>query len=121
MERTKKATEAAEETTNKAAEIPMVTFKNLGSSPYPLTPERNIKPGETFQAPLEAVPELFRDIIKPLTPIANMPVKIVNKVYTLEPDEDKPGFYFIVDDKDKRVSENSLEKKEATALIKSLS
>lgn len=82
--------------------------------------KRMIKSGQKFAACPDEIPEAFRDVIVPLDGMKVEPptLEAVKSEYSLQ--HKSGGWYDVVDHSGKVVSENSLRKEDALALIEKL-
>ena len=122
MERTKKVEKKAVEEVVAGGE-PIYRWKKLGGGSFRM-PNRIIKPGEIFEAPMSAIPEGFRDVIVPLDSIPEgvAPRPVISKTteYSIVKRE-KGNWYDVTDDKGKQINEKALSKVDAEKLVDSLS
>ncbi len=105
----------------KAGEI---TYKKIGGGSFFLNKNKIIKPGQTFNARPEEIPEGFKDVVVPVDSVEAAVVKKKSKAskkkskYTL--DSKGGGWYHVFDAEGKQVTEKKVRKKEAEELIETL-
>ena len=112
MERTKKDTG-------------ILKWRKQGGGSFRMGSGRIIKPGQTFTARLDEIPEAFRDVVIPLDQFA---FDKASKVEVGDLTASKyfvqhisSGWYAVVDSDGKSQSEKKLRKDDAEALLQSLS
>jgi hypothetical protein len=97
-----------------------IRWKHTGGGILRLRDGRVIKPGETFLAYPNDVPEAFRDTIKPLDPVSTVPESAVVKVKFSVQRRGNSNWYDVVDAQGKGVNEKALKKVDALELVKKL-
>ena len=100
--------------------VKRVRWRKVGRGSFRLANRRIIKPNQTFFADPEEIPEAFRDVVVALGPLPKEPeIEPVNPGYVV--DRRVGGWYDVRDKFGKRVNEKALKRKDAEALVESLS
>ena len=104
-------------------------WKKLGGGPFIMRDwkgkKRIIKKGQVFEARADDIPLAFRDTIVPLQNVVNHPSfdggkGVTKSNYDVRPSPEKEGFFDIVNNKGKIISEQPMERKDALEIVKQL-
>ncbi len=118
MERTKKQTAVQNQAAPAQSKI---KWKNVGGA-FRFRKNEIIKPGQTFLAYVDEIPQPFRDILIPMEEIVETPepTKIAAIKYSLIPTENNPELFNILDSEGKVMNEKPLKESIAKRLLQDL-